>query len=62
MDLRDPQALQRIRRIFEGVPFLEHLGIRLADLGPGWAETALEAPLADDLRAFWESCAGAREG
>ncbi len=42
MDLRDPQALERIRRIFEGVPFLEHLGIRLADLGPGWAETALE--------------------
>ena len=42
MDLRDPQALQRIRRIFEGVPFLKHLGIRLADLGPGWAETVLE--------------------
>ncbi len=41
MDLKDPQALERIRRIFEAVPFLRHLGIRLVDLGPGWAETAL---------------------
>ncbi len=42
MDLKDPQALERIRRIFEGVPFLRHLGIRLAGLGPGWAESLLE--------------------
>ena len=42
MDLKDPQALERIRQVFEGVPFLRHLGIRLAGLGPGWAETLLE--------------------
>ena len=42
MDLKDPKALERIRGVFEGVPFLAHLGIRLADLGPGWAESRLE--------------------
>ena len=42
MESGDPQALERIRRIFEAVPFLRHLGIRLAGLGPGWAETVLE--------------------
>jgi uncharacterized protein (TIGR00369 family) len=42
VDLKDPQALERIRQVFEGVPFLRHLGIRLAGLGPGWAETLLE--------------------
>ena len=42
MDLRDPQALERIRQVFEGVPFLRHLGIRLAGLGPGWGESVLE--------------------
>lgn len=42
MDLEDPKALERIRQIFEGVPFLRHLGIRLAGLGPGWAESLLE--------------------
>jgi uncharacterized protein (TIGR00369 family) len=41
MDLRDPQALERIRQVFAGVPFLRHLGIELAALGPGWAETVL---------------------
>ena len=41
MDLEDPKALERIRQIFEGVPFLKHLGIRLAGLGPGWAESSL---------------------
>ena len=42
MDLKDPQALERIRQVFEGVPFLRHLGIRLAGLGPGWAESVLQ--------------------
>jgi uncharacterized protein (TIGR00369 family) len=42
VDLKDPQALERIRQVFEGVPFLRHLGIRLAGLGPGWAESLLE--------------------
>src|SRR5512139_1816838 len=42
MDLKDPQALERIRQVFEGVPFLKHLGIRLAGLGPGWAESSLQ--------------------
>jgi uncharacterized protein (TIGR00369 family) len=41
MDLRDPGALERIRRICAGVPFLRHLGIELAALGPGWAEMVL---------------------
>lgn len=41
MDLEDPKALERIRQVFEGVPFLKHLGIRLAGLGPGWAESSL---------------------
>ena len=42
MDLKDPQALERIRSTFDGVPFLRHLGIRLAGIGPGWAESLLE--------------------
>jgi uncharacterized protein (TIGR00369 family) len=42
VDLKDSQALERIRQVFEGVPFLRHLGIRLAGLGPGWAESLLE--------------------
>jgi len=42
VDLKDPGALARIRQVFEGVPFLRHVGIRLADLGPGWAESVLE--------------------
>ncbi len=42
MDLKDPKAIERIRQVFEGVAFLRHLGIRLAGLGPGWAESTLE--------------------
>ncbi len=53
MDLRDPGALERIRRICAGVPFLRHLGIELAALGPGWAEMVLPVgPLLGQAEGF----------
>ena len=42
MEIKDAEALERVRRTFDGVPFLRHLGIRLSDLGPGWVETLLD--------------------
>ena len=41
MELRDPQALARVRRLFAEAPFLRHIELELTDVGPGWAESRL---------------------
>jgi uncharacterized protein (TIGR00369 family) len=41
-DLKDPNALERVRTLFSQAAFLHHVGIQLADVGPGWAETSLQ--------------------
>jgi uncharacterized protein (TIGR00369 family) len=35
-----------VRQQFKGAPFIQHLGIELADFGPGWCETTM--PLRDE--------------
>jgi uncharacterized protein (TIGR00369 family) len=41
-DLKNPQALERVRGLFSQATFLRHIGVSLSDVGPGWAETTLE--------------------
>ena len=41
LKLKHPAALTRARHLFSQARFLEHLGVTLVDLGPGWAELAL---------------------
>jgi len=42
MKTQNPNFRQNVRRIFEAAPFLDNLGLELADLGPGWCESVLE--------------------
>jgi uncharacterized protein (TIGR00369 family) len=41
-ELKDSNALERVRKLFSQASFLRHVGVQLADVGPGWAETSLE--------------------
>jgi uncharacterized protein (TIGR00369 family) len=41
-DLKYPGVLARVRALFERASFLQHVGLQLADIGPGWAETWLQ--------------------
>jgi uncharacterized protein (TIGR00369 family) len=41
MKLRDPDALRRVRALFEDCNYLSWLGVELVDCGAGWAETRL---------------------
>jgi uncharacterized protein (TIGR00369 family) len=36
------RALDEARRVFENAAFVADIGVRLVDIGPGWAETELE--------------------
>ena len=38
---RNPSYRSVVERLFGVAPFIQDLGIRLADVGPGWCETAL---------------------
>jgi uncharacterized protein (TIGR00369 family) len=40
-DLKDANALERVRTLFSQAAFLRHVGIQLTDVGPGWAETSM---------------------
>jgi uncharacterized protein (TIGR00369 family) len=40
-DLKDPNALERVRKLFSQAAFLHHVGIQLTDVGPGWADTSM---------------------
>lgn len=42
VDLKDSNALERVRTLFSHASFLRHVGIQLSDVGPGWAETSLD--------------------
>lgn len=41
MKAQNPNFRENVRRIFETAPFLEHMGLKLSDLGPGWCESVL---------------------
>jgi len=41
MTPQNPAYKERIAEIFGSAPFIQHLGITLADCGPGWCETRL---------------------
>jgi len=41
MKTQNPNFRENVRRIFESAPFLENLGLKLSDLGPGWCESVL---------------------
>ena len=41
MHTQNPNFRENVRRIFEAAPFLEHLGLKLSDLGHGWCESTL---------------------
>jgi uncharacterized protein (TIGR00369 family) len=38
MEPVDPDYAARVAAIFEGAPFVQHLGIQLIACGPGWCE------------------------
>jgi uncharacterized protein (TIGR00369 family) len=42
MKTQNPNFRENVRRIFESAPFLDNLGLKLSDLGPGWCESTLE--------------------
>lgn len=37
--LKHPAALDRVRTLFAQAKFLDHVGLKLVDVGPGWAQT-----------------------
>lgn len=39
--IRNPAYRDEVARIFESAAFVQHLGITLLDLGPGWCETQI---------------------
>lgn len=42
MQTRDPNYASAIQRIVDVAPFIQDLGLRVADVGPGWCETELD--------------------
>ena len=38
---QNPDYLAVVQAIFRQTPFIQHLGIELVDIGPGWCETRL---------------------
>ncbi|MBP8000122.1 MAG: PaaI family thioesterase [Chloroflexi bacterium] len=38
---KNPDYKQTVQAIFRQAPFIQHLGIELTDIGPGWCETTL---------------------
>lgn len=42
MEPRDPRYQDRVREIFTKAAFMNELGVRLTDVGPGWCESELE--------------------
>ena len=38
----NPSYREEARRVFEDAAFVEDIGVRLVEIGPGWAETELE--------------------
>ena len=38
---QDPDYRQTVQAIFRQAPFIQHLGIELANMGPGWCDTAM---------------------
>lgn len=38
----NPEYRSFIESIFRSAPFIEHIGYRLIDVGPGWCESALK--------------------
>lgn len=41
MEIRNPNYADEVRRIFAQAGFMTYLGVQLADVGAGWAETML---------------------
>ncbi len=41
METQNPKFRENVQRIFEAAPFLDDLGLKLSDLGPGWCESVL---------------------
>jgi uncharacterized protein (TIGR00369 family) len=42
MEVRNPKYRERVALIFNRANFLRDLGVRLGDIGPGWAVTELD--------------------
>ncbi len=42
MQPQDPNYRQRVEQIFEQAPFINDLGIKVVEIGPGWCETTVE--------------------
>jgi uncharacterized protein (TIGR00369 family) len=42
MKIPNPSYREEARRVFEEAAFVADIGVRLVELGPGWAETELE--------------------
>lgn len=42
MKPRNTNYARAVREIFEHAPFIEGLGLRVAEIGPGWCETELD--------------------
>lgn len=38
---QNPDFPERVRDIFERAPFIQHIGVRFEDCGPGWCESSL---------------------